>query len=43
MADPNTPQPTDTDDEPDDPTTDPDYVPNPPYDLPSGVTSWTDW
>ncbi|MEU1908406.1 hypothetical protein [Streptomyces hygroscopicus] len=33
----------DTDDAPDDPTTDPDYVPNPPYDLPDGVASWTDW
>ncbi|MGW5691527.1 hypothetical protein ACWEWX_11350 [Streptomyces asiaticus] len=26
-----------------DPTADPDYVPNPPYDLPSGVSSWSEW
>ncbi|MFD8516547.1 hypothetical protein ACFV27_37085 [Streptomyces antimycoticus] len=26
-----------------DPTADPDYVPNPPYDLPTGVSSWSDW
>ncbi|MFE9064881.1 hypothetical protein [Streptomyces violaceusniger] len=31
------------DGDPDDPTTDPDCVPNPPYDLPSGVTSWSEW
>ncbi|MFD8088684.1 hypothetical protein [Streptomyces malaysiensis] len=27
----------------DDVPADPDYVPNPPYDLPAGVTSWSEW
>ncbi|CAM5495288.1 MULTISPECIES: hypothetical protein [Streptomyces] len=27
----------------DDPAADPDYVPNPPYDLPAGVSSWSEW
>lgn len=27
----------------DDPTGDPDYVPNPSYDLPDGVSSWNEW
>lgn len=35
-------QPTQDDSDTDDPA-DPDYVPNPPYDLPSGVTSWSEW
>lgn len=29
--------------EPDETVDDPDYVPNPPYDLPAGVTSWGEW
>lgn len=27
----------------DDPTDDPDFVPNPPYDLPVGAASWSEW
>lgn len=41
MFDPDAPNA--DDDASDDPTTDPDYVPNPPYDLPDGVASWADW
>ncbi|MDW6058125.1 hypothetical protein SAZ11_08480 [Streptomyces sp. FXJ1.4098] len=32
-----------TDGNDDDPTADPDYVPNPPYDLPVSVSSWREW